>query len=348
MMRQWSLRAAAPRSVSSTSLQSLSLPFSTGRDEKKRTRKRFRSDADNLRNEDASSLFRGALKVGAALIGGKYSHKSSPSLEKIGATAYAAAGALRNPYDRGDLVGALGELTGEAALKNMRDKMAGDAYWGARILRDRPLIEPPSVTLEFLRSMPDGSFGKCLYNYHAVHGFEFGKRPPVERVEDEELAYVMNRYRQVHDLLHVLTGCPVSVSGEVALKWFEMTQTQLPMTALAAVFGTLRAEPTRGDGARGSMLWAVRSAEKCEFLLNVPYEEKWELPLAELRRELKLDAFPGDDYVPSIDAALHPEGFSDKDLLRIISHYESAAAHEGKGSGESTFDVAVGNLKKLL
>ena len=50
-------------------------------------------------------------------------------------------------------------------------------------------------------------------------------RPAVRFVDDLELAYVMARYRQVHDFWHVLSGLETDVFGEIALKWFEFMQT---------------------------------------------------------------------------------------------------------------------------
>lgn len=40
-------------------------------------------------------------------------------------------------------------------------------------------------------------------------------------MEDAELAYAMTRYREIHDFLHVLTGLPPTVEGELALKTLE-------------------------------------------------------------------------------------------------------------------------------
>lgn len=39
-------------------------------------------------------------------------------------------------------------------------------------------------------------------------------RADVKFVDDEELAYVMQRYREVHDLLHTLLGMPTNMLGE--------------------------------------------------------------------------------------------------------------------------------------
>ena len=45
------------------------------------------------------------------------------------------------------------------------------------------------------------------------------ERPSVRFVDDEELAYIMRRYRECHDYVHVLTGEPLYQSGASA--WAE-------------------------------------------------------------------------------------------------------------------------------
>lgn len=41
-------------------------------------------------------------------------------------------------------------------------------------------------------------------------------RADVKFVDDEELAYVMQRYREVHDLIHTILGMPTNMLGELA------------------------------------------------------------------------------------------------------------------------------------
>ena len=106
----------------------------------------------------------------------------------------------------------------------------------------RPLLNAAHIDIDRLNGLPANTLGGAYARYLSMHGFELGKRPPVKLILDPELAFVMQRYRDTHDLLHTVFGVPVSVSGEVALKWFEMVQTGLPMTVLAAFFGGLRAE----------------------------------------------------------------------------------------------------------
>lgn len=53
-------------------------------------------------------------------------------------------------------------------------------------------------------------------------------------IADEQVAYVACRLREVHDIWHVLFKCGTNIYGEAALKWIEMMQTGMPMTALSA------------------------------------------------------------------------------------------------------------------
>ena len=43
-------------------------------------------------------------------------------------------------------------------------------------------------------------------------------------MDDVDLAYVALRNRQVHDLWHVVFGCPTTVAGELGLKALEFVQ----------------------------------------------------------------------------------------------------------------------------
>ena len=53
------------------------------------------------------------------------------------------------------------------------------------------------------------------------------RRPPVRFLDDEELAYVAQRSREIHDFWHVLFGCHTNVFGELALKAVEFVQARL-------------------------------------------------------------------------------------------------------------------------
>lgn len=102
----------------------------------------------------------------------------------------------------------------------------------------------------------------------------------------------MQRYRECHDFYHVLCGMPVSQLGETVTKWFEAAHMHLPMAALASIAG-----PTR---LRGSDLyvfpqlarWAVQMGRQCKPLIAVRWENRWEQPFDQVRRELNITAPP--------------------------------------------------------
>lgn len=74
-------------------------------------------------------------------------------------------------------------------------------------------------------------------------GYSPDERHYVKFVDDQDLAYVMLRYREIHDLVHTLLGQPTDMLGEVVVKWVEGIQTLLPMCLTGGYFGSLRLAP---------------------------------------------------------------------------------------------------------
>jgi ubiquinone biosynthesis protein COQ4 len=52
------------------------------------------------------------------------------------------------------------------------------------------------------------------------HSFSPDERSPVRFVDNAELAYIMLRYRQVHDLWHVMSGHETSVMSGICFDLF--------------------------------------------------------------------------------------------------------------------------------
>ena len=68
-------------------------------------------------------------------------------------------------------------------------------------------------------------------------------RYPVQFVDDVQLLFVMQRYREVHDLFHTLLGMPTNMLGEVVVKWVEGIQLGLPLGILGGLAGPVRLGP---------------------------------------------------------------------------------------------------------
>jgi ubiquinone biosynthesis protein COQ4 len=224
-------------------------------------------------------------------------HVPTTSLEKLAVAVTSAFIALSDPT-RGDMVAALGETTGVAALRAMKSRMESDVV-GRRILTEQPIVTDETVCISELALMPPSSFGALYGAFMLDHGYRPNGRPRVHFVDDPSLAYVMRRYREVHDFWHVLNGVPTSVEGEIALKCVEWAQTGLPMTALSVLLGPLKLHPDEKRRLVGTFLpWAVRNASSADFMLNVYYEEHFDEPIERLRSRLGIMPAPFGDWLP--------------------------------------------------
>lgn len=172
---------------------------------------------------------------------------------------------------------------------------------GREILAERPRIKEGTIDLEGFLVGDTGTFGHAYARYLRAHGFSPDERHEVTCVGEEDLRYVLQRYREVHDLWHVLAGLPPSVLGEAAVKWLEMVQTGLPMTALASF-----ASPLRMTAEERRLYWSVyvpwasRVGRAAVPLMSVRYERLLALPLEQVRQRLRFAPAP----VPSPELGL--------------------------------------------
>lgn len=198
---------------------------------------------------------------------------------------------LMNPR-RGDLIAALGETTATPFfIYRLRDAMLSNPT-GRRILRDRPRITSKTMSVTKLRALPENGVGRAYVSWLDREGVSPDTRNSVKYIDDEECAYVMQRYRECHDFYHALTGLPVFVEGEVALKAFEFANTLLPMTGLS-VFAITRMKPAERIRFWNTYLpWAVSNGLKSKDIINVYWEEELERDVDDLRNELGIKRPP--------------------------------------------------------
>ncbi|XP_028273815.1 ubiquinone biosynthesis protein COQ4 homolog, mitochondrial [Parambassis ranga] len=218
-------------------------------------------------------------------------HISTTPFQKAFLAIGSGVAALQNPY-RHDMVAVLGETTGHLALIKLRERMRSDPE-GYTILTERPRIRLSTLNVTTLAALPDGSFGREYLRFLEENHVTPDTRADVKFVDNEELAYIMQRYREVHDLLHTLLGMPTNMLGEVAVKWFEAAQTGLPMCALGAVLGPLRLNASRLQSLFTSLgPWALQNGRQARCVLSIFYERRWEQNLEDLRQELNIEPPP--------------------------------------------------------
>ncbi|KAL1972296.1 hypothetical protein VTN31DRAFT_7515 [Thermomyces dupontii] len=202
-----------------------------------------------------------------------------------------ALGSLLNPR-RGDLIAALGEATATPFfIYRLRDVMLSNPT-GRRILRNRPRITSQTLSLDYLRSLPENTVGRTYATWLDREGVSPDTRNSVQYIDDEECAYVMQRYRECHDFYHAITGLPTMVEGELALKAFEFLNTLIPMTGLS-LFAIMRLKPAERERFfKLHLPWAIRSGLMSDDLINVYWEEQLERDVHELRAELRIETPP--------------------------------------------------------
>jgi ubiquinone biosynthesis protein COQ4 len=190
------------------------------------------------------------------------------------------------------MISAFGEATATPYfIYRLRDAMLSDPT-GRRILRDRPRMTSTTLNLEYLRTLPDNTVGRSYVGWLDREGVSPDTRPAVRYIDNEECAYVMQRYRECHDFYHAVTGLPIVREGEIALKAFEFSNTLLPMTGLSvfSVF-TLKARERRRFWDT-FLPWAVRNGVRAKDVINVYWEEQLERDVGDLRSELGIEKPP--------------------------------------------------------
>lgn len=217
-------------------------------------------------------------------------HKNHIETNIFQKTALAAGSALvsiLNPY-RGDTIAILGETTGEGAARYMLRKML-ESEEGSKIINEQPRINTKTINMEYLASLPEGTLGKLYSNFLEKNQVTPDSRLPVQFMDDVELAYVIQRYREIHDLVHTVLQMPTNMLGEVTVKWVEAIQTRLPMCISGAIFGPVRLKTKHRQLYKNHYLpWALKTGLNAKFLMNIYFEKRWEQKMDEFYKELNI------------------------------------------------------------
>lgn len=214
------------------------------------------------------------------------------SFEKALMFAGLAIGSYFHP-ERNENIVALGELTAIApVLRRLQRQMLADKT-GRAILRERPRITSESLDLDYLRSLPEHSLGATYASWLDREGVLPDTRVPVRYIDDDELAYVFQRYRECHDFYHAITGLPIIIEGEIAVKVLEFMNMGIPMPGLGALFAPLRLKPLQRDRLYNIYYpWAIRLGLNLKPLINVYWEKILDKDVRELRSELGIEQPP--------------------------------------------------------
>ncbi|MEM7155222.1 MAG: Coq4 family protein [Myxococcota bacterium] len=159
------------------------------------------------------------------------------------------------------------------------------------MLAKRPQLTPPHVDIQLLRTLPAETLGGAYARHLDAHRLEmFLDDTPADHVDDPDVRYLIRRYRQVHDIWHVLLGLGTRGHEEVLVHAFVLGHLRLPISALVVLFGSVKhmVLEARWAALRHALREAYDSGRQAEPLLLVQWEDLWDEPIDALRRRYRI------------------------------------------------------------
>ena len=182
------------------------------------------------------------------------------------------------------------EITGRPRFRRLLAEL-GQTPEGQRLLAERPELSSDRVDFTRLRALPATTFGGAYARHLDDNGITADYQAAATRhVDDPDIAYLMRRFRQTHDVWHTLLGLGIAGHEEVIIHSFSYGQLRLPVSALIMVFGTMKhlVLERRWGALRHSMLDAYRAGRDAAPLMPVYWEDQWDEPLDAVRARYRL------------------------------------------------------------
>jgi ubiquinone biosynthesis protein COQ4 len=192
--------------------------------------------------------------------------------------------------DRLDQIHLVEETTGRGAFRRIHARLEGTAE-GRALLQQRPELNETQVDLAALRRLPRTSLGGAYVAHLDDNGLSAATQAVQTRyVEDPDLAYLVRRFRQTHDVWHPLVALGVAPHEEVLVHAFSFGQLHLPLSALVLLFGGLKHGLLEGRWGmlRHTLRDTYRAGRDAEDLIGVHWESMWETPLEAVRRRYRI------------------------------------------------------------
>lgn len=208
-----------------------------------------------------------------------------------------------------DLIDAVPDRAGDRLYRRAQADPAGRA-----LLARRPQILEALRDLDALATLPEGSLGRVYAEFmrgesldpDGLRGADRGRDRPPEPREDPAQQWFEERLRDVHDLVHVITGYGRDEAGEVANLAF--TYGQVPNRGIGII---VLAAAVLGPWSL-SLAWqrylfrAWRRGVCAGAFALAPFEDWLALPVAEARARLAVA--PPEVAHPGGIVALSPDG----------------------------------------
>lgn len=179
------------------------------------------------------------------------------------------------------------ELTGRARFARLLAEMGN-----AEIMSRRPELCSDMVDYDALRRLPAGTLGAAYARHLDLNGLSADYQAAETRyVEDEDIAYLMRRFRQTHDVWHTLINLGIEGWEEVTVHAFSLGQLHLPVSWMILIFGGIKhgVLERRWDALTRTMPRAYQIGRRAQPLMPVIWENMWDEPLAKVRARFQVE-----------------------------------------------------------
>ena len=181
------------------------------------------------------------------------------------------------------------------SLKYTYKKMLDTKIGGEMAYKNEEISE----YLPSLSDRPEGSVGRESYNYFGLHRENVQKASRRTKINDEWVeakhpySWMARRYRDTHDIWHILTGYPTSTEGEMCIAMFSFAQTKSLawlMIGLGAIFAILNylRQPLQSFVIFKMAYEAYRNGKRAKFLLAEDYDKLLSENLDSARERLNI------------------------------------------------------------
>lgn len=154
-----------------------------------------------------------------------------------------------------------------------------------RLIRDRVQLKP--IDLEVFKRKPEGTLARCFADFIIRNKLDPNFYPALKARNDGN--YVVLRMRQLHDIMHVVTGFETTEQGELGVQGFLLSQLASPLSMILVGAAILflpfhKSEKWELYLSHITRGWILGKAMKPCF--NEDWDALWDLSLDEVRRRL--------------------------------------------------------------
>ena len=212
---------------------------------------------------------------------------------------------MQNREDTRQVFLLLDALRGKTTLRQLAKFRATE--FGRRALAERRRLFDRLEDWDTLKALPDGTLGRAYYEFMASENLSAAGLAKVSTIPqlDDDSIWFRERGREMHDLLHVVTGYGRDPLGEACLVAFSYAQTgQLGFVVIAA-FASRRISQTRpGQPIWRTVFEGYRRGRRAKWLWGADWEALLSSPVEEIRQQY---AIPPAHYYPKVVVTLRQD-----------------------------------------